>query len=701
MLKPKDQILARMYVVLTLFSILPALVAFRVVSIHLKDGKELRQQGEQQARSFEEIEALRGSILDASGRTLASNSARYTLSIDPTMSDFRSNEQDFYRKMESLTGRPASYFRSKVQNRKSRQYVRLLSSISEAQSEVIQSWGLDAVILEPKFSRTYNYGKSLAHVLGYVSADNRGIAGLELQYNDALEGTPGRIALKRDRTGEIQAVAGGKLVRPIQGENLILTIDLVHQSILEEELARGVAESGARWGTAVAMNPKTGAILGIANVPTYDPNRPAAYSDFARRNHAITDRIEPGSTFKLISAVAALEEKVIQLSDSIETNKGFAVVSGAQIRDTHGYGTISFGEAIAKSSNIAFAKMSEKLDSGKLYQYARNLGFGQPTWLDLPGEVGGSLKRPADWSRTTRSRLSIGYEVEVTAIQLAAAYAAMANGGLLVQPFVVAARQDMMGNTTWVAKQDSVRRAFKKSTARKLEPALELVVSEGTAKEAGVDGVRIAGKTGTANKVVNGSYQIGTTRASFAGYFPVDDPKVVMVVIMDEPEASEYGGAVAAPVFRRVAERWINTMPGLYRVASELNQTEGEEESQPSLVPDVKGQPVPIALARLNASGIPTERMAAYRNSAFVVDQKPEPGPLDGDAAKVRLETVEYDDNTELMMPDLTGLSVREAANWLMSQGIDVTVKGHGSIVSHTPGEGMPLTGKVTIRAVR
>ena len=495
-------------------------------------------------------------------------------------------------------------------------------------------------------------------------------------------------------------MAGGALVRPVQGENLILTIDLVHQSILEEELARGVEESGARWGSAIAMNPKTGEILGIANVPTFDPNRPAAFSEFARRNHAITDRIEPGSTFKLVSAVAALEQRAVQLTDSIETGNGFSVVGGASIRDTHGYGTISFEEAIAKSSNIAFARVSEKLDGGKLYQYARNFGFGQPTWLDLPGEIGGRLKKPSEWSATTRSRLAIGYEVEVTPIQLLAAYAAMANDGLLVQPYIVAARQDNLGRTTWTARQDSVRRAFKSSTARRLNPAFEKVVTDGTAKDAGVEGVRIAGKTGTANKVVNGTYVIGTTRASFAGYFPADDPKVAMVVVMDEPKSSEYGGAVAAPVFGRIAERWINTMPRLFRVASDLNQA--DEATIPEIsVPDIEGQPAVVAVARLNAAGFRTEKLPRFLPASMITSQQPAPGATVDYDARIRLKTEDLPDSLVMKMPDLTGLSVRQAANWLMSNGIEVTVKGHGSIVSQSPEPGSDMTGNVTIRAVR
>ncbi|NND70920.1 MAG: PASTA domain-containing protein [Rhodothermales bacterium] len=688
--------LARMYVVLTLLSIIPALIVVQIISIHLNKGEDLRLQGEQQARSYKAIPALRGSILDANGRTLAANSARYVVSVDPTMPGFKADASEFYNRLEKLTGRPASYFKNRVNSPTSPKYVTLLNSVTESQGETIDAWGYDAVILEPRFSRTYNYSKMLAHVLGHVSADNSGIAGLELQYEKHLQGVPGKLAIKKDRNGQHQAVAGGPIVRPVQGENLVLTIDVVHQSILEEELARGAAEAGATWATAIAMDPRTGAILAMANVPTYDPNRPAAYATHARRNHAITDRIEPGSTFKLVSAAVALEQRVVSLSDSIETGNGFAVVSGVGISDTHANGTITFEQAIALSSNIAFAKVSTEIDHGKLYQYARNFGFGQPTWIDLPGEVGGRLKKPSEWSKTTPSRLSIGYEVEVTPLQVLAAYAALANDGLLVQPYLVAARTDVQGQRIWTARQDSVRRAFKAKTARKLLPAFEKVINEGTATEANIAGVRIAGKTGTANKVVNGKYDRSRSRASFVGYFPADNPEVAMIVVMDEPALSPYGGVVAAPVFRRVAERWLNTMPQLYHLASDLQDTDTDTIPKRDL-PRVEGQPVSLAAAHLEAAGFQPSRIRGDQKDWLVTNVS----TTNKGIIPVARMDYEPPKDAEKVMPNMEGLSVRQATNWLMANGIEVTVHGHGSVAAQTPPAGDTVDGRATLRGTR
>ena len=240
---------------------------------------------------------------------------------------------------------------------------------------------------------------------------------------------------------------------------------------MEEELLRGVRESGARWASAIAMDPHTGAVLAMANVPTYDPNRPAAFGTVARRNHAVTDQIEPGSVFKMISAVAALEQDVVALDDTIDTGNGYARFGGRGMHDTHGYGRISFADVLANSSNVGTAKVISEIDRGVFYRYARDLGFGQPTWIDLPGEVGGLLKRPEHWSGTTLTSMSIGYEVNATPLQILTAYCALANGGLLVQPYVVAERRDVTGRTVWQAPVDSIRRAFEPETAEALLPA--------------------------------------------------------------------------------------------------------------------------------------------------------------------------------------------------------------------------------------
>ena len=408
----------------------------------------------------------------------------------------------------------------------------------------------------------------------------------------------------------------------------------------------GLGVNGIAWGTAIAMDPKDGAILAMANVPTYNPNYPGDYSSDARRNVAITDRFEPGSTFKLVGAAAAVEQEIVSMEDSVETGDGWAVFHGHTMKDVSAYGTIPFKDVIANSSNVGMARTASKIDAGIFYQYARNLGFGQPTYVDLPGEVGGVLKKPDEWSQTTLTSMSIGYEVAVTPMQLLAAYSALANGGLLVEPYVVRERESITGETQWRNRPDSIRRALDRETAATLRSAFERVVNQGTGTEASIDGLRIAGKTGTALKVTGGHYSKDLARASFVGFFPSEAPKVALLVIIGEPQTSIYGGAVAAPVFRRIAQRWVSSFP---EVVDRIVASRTGGATQP--VPPEKAPPI-----------------------------EPEPLP-----------------QTSTVMPNLTGVSTRRAVFWLRSRGVDVSVDGNGTVTTQRPDPGADLPDAATL----
>ena len=643
---PHDQILARMYILLVVIGLVPVAVMVQVGRIVAAEGADLRATSARQTRAAIPLPAMRGAILDRAGRALAVNTARYDVALDPTMPGFAAADSTLFATLAAVTGRPADVYRRRVAERASPQYVRLVRGLAAPQREALDALDVPGLIVTPRFARRYHYGTTASHVLGHVGADGRGLAGLELRYDEHLHGTPGRRAVQRDRRGRIKAVVGGAAVAPRHGETLRLTIDLVRQAVLEDELARGVRESGARRGTALAMDPRTGALLALANVPTYDPNRPAAFSDAARRNRALTDQIEPGSTFKLISAVAALEEGVVTLADSVETGDGWAVFAGYTMRDVRAYGTITFADALVKSSNVGVAKTAARLDPGAFYQYARNFGFGQPTYVDLPGEVAGVLKNPSEWSRTSLTSMSIGYEIAATPLQLLTAYAALANGGVLVEPHVVAARATADGVVTWRQRPDSVRRAMAPATAAALLPVFERVVSEGTATRAALDGVPVAGKTGTALKVGARGYDRTASRASFVGFFPADDPAVALLVVLDEPRTSLYGGAVAAPVFRRVARRWAHTLPPVMdRLVARADSA--ATPASPDAAPDA------------------TARLAAMPDS---------------------------------LMPDLAGLSTRDALRWLRARGVAAQVRGTGVVTAHAPAAGAPLPARVTLR---
>ena len=637
--------------VLTLLSIVPLFVLAQMGWIVLTEGSELKARGENQARSTTEIPAMRGSILDREGRALAINTARYDIALDPTISGFAEQSDRFYAQFAELTGISESRLRKTVADRYSPQYVMLYRGLDEIQAETVESWEVPGLILSPRFARRYNYETTAAHVLGHIDTDGTGRSGVELQYDEYLTGTPGWHAVKRDRRGRIKAFVGGTVVEPKHGENVMLTIDLVRQAAMEDELARGVQKTGAKWATAVAMDPNTGAILAMANVPTYNPNRPGRASSDSRRNRAITDQFEPGSTFKLVGASAAVEQNVVSLSDSVETGNGYARFHGYDMHDVKAYGTITLAQVLAKSSNVGMAKTARRIDKGIFYQYARNLGFGQPTYIDLPGEVSGMLKRPSDWSRTTLTSMSIGYEVSVTPLQLLSAYSALANGGVLVEPYVVAERRSITGERLWTQRPDSIRRALQSETTQALREAFVETVESGTATSTKIEGIQIAGKTGTALKVTSGRYSSDQARASFVGFFPADDPKVAMLVIVGEPETSIYGGAVAAPIFQNIARRWIGTFPDVVdHIVASADTSSG---ASPEPAAPTRTEP-PVLPARLTGSNADT-------------------------------------------MPDLTGLTTRQAVTWLRSRGVDVRLYGRGTVTKQSPSAGQPLPSRAML----
>ena len=626
----RTQIVSRARVVLFLMVSLAVCVGASVAWIHVEDASALRVEGYQQVETLETLPANRGAIIDSKGRPLVANMPRYEIAIDPTATGFESSEDAVLGRLASITGKPVGVLEDRIAARASSRYVAMFT-LSEEQWVALDEANLPGVILTETSTRHYIHNETAAHVLGHVDPDGVGLAGLELQYDTLLAGTAGLRPLLRDRLGRRRADAAATIQEPVDGQSIVLTIDLVRQTILEEELHKGVKNANAARGTAIAMNPRTGAIISLANWPTFDPNNPNRYPPAHWRNYAVTDRMEPGSTFKLIPAIAALELGITTIDRPVKTGDGVAVFHGNTMRDTKARGTIPFSDVIAFSSNVGMARTAANLQPTDLYRYARNLGFGVKTWIDLPGEVTGQLKKPDLWSGTTPTSMSIGYEVDVTAIQILTAYAALANGGLLVQPHIVAEHRDPLGNTTWRAAQDpatvdSVRRAFTESTAKLLQPAFQAAVDKGTAQLAAVPGMTVAGKTGTSRKVVGGEYG-PDHRATFVGYFPVERPEAVLIVVIDEPETSPFGGQVAAPVFGAIAERWRRLSPSSRAIHA----------PDSLILPDVRGLPLAAARRQLRAIGFSV--LDTPDSAVPVTGQHPAPGTRSAADTRVQLRS--------------------------------------------------------------
>lgn len=675
-----------MYVMLTLLGLVPLAVGFQVLRVGLIDAEDLEGAGDRQTNSVVEIPAMRGSIVDRNGRALAVNTARYDIAVDPTVRGFDETATALYRSLASITGQSVASYGNRVRRRSSQEYALLERGLSTSELTRLERTAKGLRVLD-RHSRTYNYGSLASHLLGHTDSDLRGLAGLEQEYNQFLTGVSGSRDVLKDRLGRIRPAADGEWVRPDHGSTVVSTIDLVLQTILEEELAKGVVRARAKWGTAIAMDPRSGEILAMATVPTYDPNRPGAARVESRRNHAIVDGVEPGSTFKLITAVAAMQAGTISLADTVDTGPGWIVLHGRTLRDTHAYGRIPFKEVIALSSNIGSARVAEMGTRRDLYTTARSFGFGMKTGIDLPGEIEGRMYRIPTWSQSTLSAMSRGYEILATPLQILTAYAAFANGGLLMKPYTVKSILNVTGETIWEASPDSVRRVMSRELAQDLLPAFELVVTDGTAKKAAIPGVRVAGKTGTAWKVIDGVYSSRHSRATFVGFFPAEDPVVAMLVMMDEPGLSIYGGEVSAPVFAEVGRRWL---PSLTETQYDQTLTEADTVR----VPSVEGLPTNIAERRLLAAGLETAGFG--REPSVVASQATAAGERAPTKARIRVRT---SDEPRTAMPDMSGWTVRDAAFWLSEQGVRVQVNGTGSVRRQTPAAGDPLPKQATITA--
>jgi cell division protein FtsI (penicillin-binding protein 3) len=434
---------------------------------------------------------------------------------------------------------------------------------------------------------------------------------------------------------------------PTGGASLELTIDESLQYIAERELAAGVAEMRARAGTVVVMDPASGEILALANVPTFNPNAFGQASDDERRNRAVQDLYEPGSTFKIVTASAAIEEKVVTPHEVIDVSAGQIRFGRRVIDDDHRYGLLTFSEVIVKSSNVGAIKVGLKLGPERLGLYVNRFGFGRPTSGDFPGESPGIVWDPSKLDDSALASVAMGYQVGVTPLQMAAAVSSIANGGTLYEPRVV--RATIRDGVRTVNQPKPVRRTVTPHTAAVLTQMMEGVVTDGTAKQAKVAGFTVAGKTGTASKLINGRYSHSDLNGSFVGFVPSRAPALAIVVVMDSAQAGRgYGGLVAAPIFRRIAEASLRYL---------------------GVAPTVDPTP-PIIVARRDESPMA-------------------PASASGDGRAV--VAVAAADGGPDSLPDLTGLSARDAMRMLAQIGITPRLRGAGTVVDQDPPPGSPL----------
>jgi cell division protein FtsI (penicillin-binding protein 3) len=508
----------------------------------------------------------------------------------------------------------------------------------------VRALGLQGVAFLKESRRYYPKKELAAHVLGYVGIDNSGLAGLESTYDSTVRGRDGRLLIQTDAR---QHAIFSRIDRPATaGATLELTIDQYLQHIAERELRAGVEENRAAGGTALIMEPESGEILALANWPTFNPNTFARADERARRNRAIQDLYEPGSTFKVVTASAAFEEDVIAAADPIDCSPGHIRFGSRIIHDVHTYGVLPFTDVIVKSSNVGAIKVGMRLGAERLGRYISRFGFGQPLSPDFRGENPGIVWNPARLDASALASVSMGYQVGVTPLQMAAAVSAVANGGTLYEPRVV--RASIKEGRRVPVQRKTLRRTISATTAAELTAIMEAVVDRGTAKAAQIEGYTIAGKTGTAAKIVDGRYSKSEYNASFVGFVPSRKPALTIVVVIDSPRAAGYyGGVVAAPVFQRIAEASlrhlgvppsIGALPPVLRASQNGSPTGLEPRPvnltfplepdpshlEPGIMPEVRGLSAREALRRLTKIGV-TTRMVG---DGFVIDQVPVAGTV-------------------------------------------------------------------------
>ncbi len=531
-------------------------VVFRLVDIMLFNHEWFSAKARFQQVRKEMIPVKRGIIFDRRGRELAINLDTESIYCDP--SEITSPDKVASALSERINQKPEIIL-AKLNTDRRFNWIERKVDIEYAKG--IKDLKLKGIGFAPEVKRYYPKGSLASHVIGFVNVDNNGLEGVEQRYDRYLASRSEKAYVFRDAKGNVLSDGQGfSLSREIKGNNLVLTIDEGLQYILEKNLDAAYLHWKAASATAIMMDPYTGEILAMANRPTFDINDPSNAAPNQRRNRAITDCYEPGSTFKIIVGTAALEEGIVNPDTKFDCSAGYIEVGGKRIKDDHRHGVLSFKEVIQKSSNVGTIKIGLNLGRERLYEYIKRFGFGEKTGIDVAGEVSGWVYSPSKWSGTSIGAISIGQEVAVTPLQVLRAYAAIANGGFLVRPYVVSEVKSPEGNTVYKINPEA-KRILSEKTANVFREILKTVTEEGgTALEAAVDGNQVAGKTGTAQLIDPKTKRYSREKfvSSFVGFVPADKPKIAMIIVIHEPKGQIYGGVVAAPVFRKIASESLS-----------------------------------------------------------------------------------------------------------------------------------------------
>ena len=618
-----------------LFIALFSAIGARAFQLQVLQGDNLMRLGQRQHMKEWIVLPKRGAVLDRSGEPLALSMESQSVYARPH------RVQDAAKVSQSLAPilnlRPGEV-RQKLSSHKP--FVWIKRQVSSPEAEKIQALNADGIGMFYEPNRHYPQGHLAGQLIGFVGLDSEGLEGLELKYNDYIRGESGSSVAERDALGRRVLVQGVEGLQIPPGSDIHLTLDTPIQHTAEKELENAVLKYRAKAGVAVVVNPRTGEVLAMANYPPFDPNEYTKQSADRRRNRAVTDSFEPGSTFKTILAAAALDEEIIGKEDLFYCEMGKYYFAGKPIHDTHPHGWLSFAKILQVSSNIGFTKVAEKVKKERFFKYIEKFGFGKLTGIDMPGEVPGLVRNADGWAAIDLATHAFGQGISTTPLQMVMAYAAIANGGFLMRPYVTRRVVSSSGETLLENHPYVIRRVISERTARMLAGMLREVTNDGgTGTMAHIEGFEVAGKTGTAQKadLVRGGYSKKRV-GSFVGFVPANDPRFVALVLIDEPEVNSYGGVVAAPAFRNIVQGALRRF---------------------AVIPE-KTTPIPMAAQPKNVAVLSGSRR------------------LDRDAAEIGADVI----------PDFVGLSLREALAQAQASRMNVRLRGNGYVVKQVPPAG-------------
>jgi cell division protein FtsI/penicillin-binding protein 2 len=681
----KANIDRRITIFMAVFALLFVVILYKLFTIQVIESGKYKLAAKKQYESKILLKPSRGIVFDRKMNALVSNINMYSFAADPNMID---NKDSVAQIFSGIFGKDKSFYLDKL-NTRNTSFIWLERRIDPKFEAQVKDLNLTGVIKLNEPNRVFNYDKLSSRIVGLTNIDNTGLSGIELELNDMLSGRDGYVVMQKDGLGRKRPAVEFPRQEPVDGNNVILTIDMNIQKIVEEELEAGVQANNSLGGKVIVMNVKTGEILAMNSISLDGSSQD--------RITEITDLYEPGSTFKIVTAAASLEESIMGKYDVINTYGGEYM----NIKDAHSFASLTFQQVIEQSSNVGTIQIANRLGRERFYKYARDFGFGITAGLDLPGEMKGRLKRPVEFSPVSLNYMSIGYEVLVTALQMANAYACVANGGMMMKPFVIKKILAPDGNLIKEYQPTEIRNVISNNTAKILTELFVGVVERGTGKDAKVDNIRIAGKTGTSQKMVEGKYSKSKYTSSFIGYFPAENPQIVVAVIIDAPGAGEYyGGKVSAPIFKKITERIIN-LTGLHEysqpentanlVMTSGNLNTGNNEGSINLV----NFDISDAMKFLDENQVPYE-VSGSRKNALVTSQEITTGEKGEKvlrlvtSATFNSDGKQKDNSTK--MPDLKGLSLRKCLKILSGLGVDYKLNGSGKVLAQSPEAGTILS---------